>query len=235
VLAPIPALAAALAQASAFAATVPLLPYQATPRIVRAVLALMLAPLLAIASPPPDAGSLSTALIERAAAGAAFGLCAALIASAVTAAGDLIDTALGSPPFLERSAAGGPVARLYQIAFAATLLQSGGLTALIARFARAGASLPPHLLSWHGLGKLAGASFGASLALAGPSLFAQALATLVVGVLARAAPALNGMILGGSLASGSVLLALAVGAIALRPELVEIVRETVGLATSAAR
>ncbi len=224
-------MAGALAEASAFAATAPLLGHQATPRVVRAVLALWLTPLLAIGGPPTSSANLIIVVVERAITGAAFGLGAAIVAGAVIAAGDLIDTALGSPPFLERPAMGGPIARMYQIAFAVTLLQSGGLTALIARLAQAGATLPVHLLGWHGLGALGGASLGASLALAGPALFAQALATIVAGVLARAAPALNGMTFSGSLAPGSVLLALGAGAMTLRAELIALARDTIHFVT----
>jgi flagellar biosynthesis protein FliR len=227
----IAALAGALAEASAFAATVPLLGHQATPRVIRAVLALWLTPLLAIAGPQPEVQNLYIVIVERAITGAAFGLCAAVVANAVIAAGELIDTALGSPPFLERPAMSGPIARVYQIAFAATLLQSGGLTMLIERLAQAGATLPSHLLSWHELVALGGASFGSSLALAGPSLLAQALATIVAGVLARAAPALNGMIFSGSLAPASVLLALAVGAVTLRAQLLELAHGAIRLVT----
>lgn len=222
---------AALAEASAFAATLPLLGHQGTPRVVRAVLALWITPLLAAVGPPPGAANLVVVLVEHAITGAAFGLGAAVVAGAVIAAGELIDTALGSPPFLERAATGGPIARMYQIAFAVTLLQSGGLTALVARLAQAGAALPGHLLSWHGLAALGNVSFEASLALAGPSLLAQALATIAAGMLARAAPALNGMTFSGSLTPCSVLLALAVGATTLRPELLALVRDAIRLAT----
>lgn len=227
----IAALAGALAEASAFAATVPLLGHHATPRVVRAVLALWLMPLLAIVGPQPGATNLVIVVVERAITGAAFGLGAAVVAGAVIAAGELIDTALGSPPFLERPVMGGPVARMYQIAFAVTLLQSGGLNALIVRLAQAGATLPVHLLSWHGLAALGSASLGASLELAGPSLLAQALATIVAGMLARAAPALNGMTFSASLAPGSALLALAAGAMTLRSELLALARDAILLVT----
>ena len=223
--------AGALAEASAFAATLPLLGYQATPRVVRALLALWITPLLAIAEPHPGAANFAVVLVERAITGAAFGLGAAVVAGAVVAAGELIDAALGSPPFLERPATGGPIALMYQIAFAVTLLQSGGLTALVARIAQAGATLPQHVLSWHGLSALGSASLGASLALAGPSLLAQALATIVAGMLARAAPALNGMTFSASLTPASVLLALVLGAMTLRAELLALARDAIRLAT----
>lgn len=229
----IAALAGALARASAFAATVPLLPHQATPRTVRAGLALTLVPLLLIAEPTRvGADAMVPIVIDEGIVGAAFGLSAAVVASAVNAAGDMIDAALGSPAFLERAAAGGPVSRLYQIAFAVVLLQSGGLVTMIERFVRAGAGVPHHLTSGHALVALGGASIAASLSLAGPALFAQALATVVAGMLARAAPQLNGMLLSAPLASGSVLISLALGASILWPELVEIVRQAISLSRS---
>lgn len=206
------ALVRALAESSAFGATVPLLPYGATPRVVRAVLALSLVPLLLVQNDSLQSQSLSEAAINGAAIGAALGLSAGAIAAAVGAAGAMIDGVLGSPPFAERLAAGGPFAHLYQIAFGFVFLQSGGLAVLIARFVRASAQLP-HLHSPSSLAMLARTSFDASLGLAGPSLLAQALATIVTGILARAAPQINGMIFNAPLTGAAVLVALSAGAI----------------------
>lgn len=229
-------LPAAVARAVAFAATVPLMPVGATPRVTRAALALVLIPLLWTAAPYRAlVGEPVRALLYGAMQGAMFGLSAAVIAGAVTAAGDLIDVALGSPPFVERAPSAGPVARVYQLAFALVLLQSGGLTMMIAEFARASSELQHPSLTLHGLTALGSASLRTSLLIAGPSLFAQALATLTAGILSRVAPQIGGVLFSAPLISVSVLFAVTIGSFVLRSELAGVVREIIALLAGLAR
>jgi flagellar biosynthesis protein FliR len=226
-------LSAAVAQAVAFAATVPLMPAGATPRVARAALAFVLIPLLWNVAPwRALVGDPTTALLYGAMSGAVFGLSASVIAGAVGASGDLIDVALGSPPFAERAPTGGPIARVYQLAYALVLLRSGGLTMMIAEFARASSALHP-LLTLHGLAALGSASFRTSLLIAGPSLFAQALATLIAGILSRVAPHIGGLLFSAPLVSVSVLFAVTIGSFVLRSELIDVVRQMIAMLAGA--
>ncbi len=229
-------LTAAVAEATAFATTVPLMPAGATPRTARAALALVLIPLLLSVAPTQSrAGDPVAAMLYGAMVGAMFGLSAAVIANAVTAAGNLIDVALGSPPFGEHAPTGGPVARVYQLAYAVVLLQSGGLTMMIAAFARASSALQHPLLTLHGLAALGGTSFRTSLLIAGPSLFAQALATLIAGILSRVAPQIGGLLFSAPLISVSVLFAATIGSFELRSELTDVVRQVIATLADFAR
>lgn len=227
---PTAGLMAEVAQAAAFAATVPLMPAGATPRVARAALAVVLIPLLWTVLPSRSPmGEPIAAMLEGAIAGATFGLSAAVIAGAVTAAGDLIDVALGSPPFAEHALTGGPIARVYQLVYAIVLLRSGGLVAMIGEFARASSGLHHPLLTVHGLAMLGTASVRTSLLIAGPSLFAQALATIVAGMLSRVAPQIGGLLFSAPLISGSVLIAVTVGAFVLWSNLTDVVRQMINL------
>lgn len=221
-------LAVAVAEALAFAATVPLMPAGATSRIARLCLAVAAISILWNVS-PQHVGEPIVAMLHGAIAGATCGLGAAIIASAVNAAGDLIDVALGSPPFAERASTGGPIARVYQLAYALVLVASGGLTKMIAEFAHASFALQQPLMSMHALATIASASLRTSLLIAGPSLFAQALATLLSGILSRVAPQLGSMLFSAPLVSGSVLLAVTIGAVVLRSELIDVVRQIVAV------
>jgi len=233
---PTAGVAAAVAQAAAFAGTVPLMPAGATPRVARAALAVVLIPLLWSIEPSRShVGEPIAAMLDGAMTGAMFGLSAAVIAGAVTAAGDLIDVALGSPPFAEHAPTGGPIARVYQLAYAVVLLRSGGLLVMIGEFARASAALPHPLLTLHGLAMLASASFRTSLLIAGPSLFAQALATIIAGIFSRVAPQIGGLLFSAPLISGSVLIAVTVGAFVLWSDLTDVVRQMMSLLAGFAR
>ncbi len=223
------ALAAAVAQAAAFTATAPIFPEFAAPRPARVALAIVLTPLLLHNDVAHLTGSPIAAIAQSGVTGAAFGLTASVVAGAVKAAGDLIDTALGSPPFLERAPSTGPIARLYQLAYAFVLLESGGLMTMLGALAHASARLQHPLLGLYGLAVLGSASIGAALTLAGPPLFAQALAALAAGLFARTAPGLGGVLFSTSFTSAFVLLAVAIGAAVLWPELAGIVRDTIGL------
>ena len=233
---PTAGLTAAVAQGVAFATTVPLMPAGATPLVARAALALVLIPLLLSVAPIPSrASDPIAAMLYGAMGGAMFGLSAAVIASAVSAAGNLIDVALGSPPFAERAPTGGPVTRVYQLAYALVLLQSGGLTMMIAAFARASSALQNPVLTLHGLAALGSVSLQTSLLIAGPSLFAKALATLIAGIISRVAPHIGGLLFSAPLISVSVLFAATIGSFVLRSELTDVIRQVVAMVAEFAR
>jgi flagellar biosynthesis protein FliR len=226
------ALASVVAQAASFAATVPLLPGSTTPRIARTALTLVLIPVIWSVTPSPKAGdTLIGAVLGGSIAGSMCGLSASVVACAVSAAGDVIDLALGSPPFIERTPAGGPIARLYQLAYAVVLFQSGGLMMMIAAFAGQSSGFN-HSLTLYGIAALAKASFRSGIMIAGPSLFAQALSTVIVGILSRVAPQIGGILFSAPLISGSVLIAITFGAVTLWSVLTDVVRQIVSFQRS---
>jgi flagellar biosynthesis protein FliR len=219
------ALAGAAAEAIAFSAAAPLLP-GGLPSVVRVCLAISLIPILAQTVQDPQHASAGEALATGAIEGAIFGVSASLVAAAVKGAGGAIDATLGSPPFLAHEGRNGVLERLYELAFAITLLASGGFATLILSFVHADRTLLHKLLDPHEVVALAGLSLREGFVLAGPCLFAQGLATITAGILARVAPALSGVQFGTSLSSTFALLALSVGAGTLVPELAGAVRET---------
>jgi flagellar biosynthesis protein FliR len=99
----------------------------------------------------------------------------------------------------------------------------------------AGGALPHPLLTLNGLAALGSTSFHASFLLAGPMLFAQALATVAAGIVARAAPQVGGALFSGPLVGAAVLCTVTAGAAALWPELAELVRQTVQFAKASAQ
>jgi flagellar biosynthesis protein FliR len=221
-----------VAQAASFAATVPLLPGSNTPRIARMALTLVLIPVIWSVTPSPKAGdTLIGAAVGGSIAGALCGLSASVIASSVSGAADIIDFALGSPPFIERTPAGGPIARLYQLAYAVVLFQSGGLMTMIAAFAGQSSAFHPSL-TLHGIAALARASLRSGIMIAGPSLFAQALSTVVVGIFSRVAPQIGGILFSAPLISGSVLIAVTFGTVTLWSVLTDVVRQIVSVQAS---
>ena len=224
-------LASSAACAVAFAATLPFPPKSVSLRLVRAGLCVALVPLLclkALAFSSPR--SLVAAVIAEAIVGAGLGLAATVVAGAVGAAADLIDAALGSPPFVERAhSSGGPVALLYELAFACVLLQSGGLTTIMCALLEASATLPRAALSPHAIAAIGSASFQAGLRIAGPALFAQALATFASAIFARAAPQLGGVLFAAPLVCVFVLISVAIGSAMLWPQLADVVRQIVSL------
>jgi hypothetical protein len=172
----------------------------------------------------------SPSVVGGACAGAAYGLGASIIAGAVKGAGGAIDTALGSPPFVSVTKAGGPVERLYHLAYALVLFGSGGFAGMIATLDGGGAFVVHRGLALAQVTTLALTSMRECLLLAGPCLFAQALATIATGVVARASPGIGGILFGTQLSSACVLLALSVGATTLGRELLDLVRSTVAIA-----
>jgi flagellar biosynthesis protein FliR len=203
---------AAFARSSAFAASVPLGGSGAVPKAVRAVLALTLTPAIVPYVSVVDRGRFpEAALVADAIVGAAFGLSAALIAAAAASAGSLIDATLASTAVIGREAVfgsgGGPIARLYSLAFAAAFFGSGAMTHLCERFVMASsdAAIAPTL---QGAIELVRACCDASIGLAAPAIVAQLLGTIVAAASARAAPRINGLMLSSPLVTALALLSL---------------------------
>lgn len=197
-------------------------------RVVRAGLALVLIPILLTARESRPAGTFE-AIASGAFIGAAFGLSATVASGAVTAAGSLIDAGLMWAPLADRAAAGGAIAYLYQVAFSLVFLQSGGFNAVVNVFARASSHLPLHIATLSGILSLGGAALKESLILAAPALLAQMLASLFAGLLARAAPHINGILMSAPLICASVGLALLAGSSALFMHCTAMVRELVAM------
>ena len=222
-------LAAATAEAMSFTATAPLMP-EGVPPMVRATLAIVMIPLLA---PLLIAHGEHHAVFAGACTGAAYGLGASIIAGSVKGAARAVDTMLGSPPFVSMTKTDGPVERLYLLAYAVVLFGSGGFTAMIATLAGAHPVTAHQTLGVARVTMLMIISMRECLELAGPCLFAQALATVITGLMARASPALGGVLFGAQLSGASVVFTLAIGAVSLRHELVDVVRSTVVVARHA--
>gem|GEM_PF-4695983 len=205
-----PAFAFAVAEAGAFAATVPF-PGAGAVRIARAGLACALIPLLTLTASGSTTPALEAA-IGGGTTGAAFGLAASMALSAAGAAGSLISTALAWSPLPDREMAGAGLGFLYQLAFATVLFGSGGLNAMVLTLAKANGALPHGLLTIGGIAGLARLATRDALVLAAPALFAQFTATLFAGVAARAAPQIGGLLMTSPLVSVSVGIALVAGA-----------------------
>jgi flagellar biosynthesis protein FliR len=212
---------AAFARSSAFSATVPLGGSGSVPRALRAVLALSLTPaVVPHISTLHGAGFTDTAFngasfvgaafAAEALIGAAFGLSAAVIAAAASSAGSFIDAMLASSAVTGNEGAfgnGGPVGRLYSLAFGAAFFNCGAMTHLCERFVTASsqASIAPTL---HGAVELVRACCDASIGLAAPAIVAQVLGTIVAAASARAAPRVNGSMLSSPLVTALVLVSL---------------------------
>lgn len=208
-------------------ATAPVLP-EGVPTIVRAGVTIAIIPMLVQSTAHSPFASAS--FVGGACVGAAYGLGASIIAGAVKGAGGAIDSALASPPFVSVTKAGGPVERLYHLAYGLVLFGSGGFAGMIATL-EGGAGFVVHRgLAVAQVTTLAVTSMRECLMLAGPCLFAQALATIATGLVARASPGIGGVLFGTQLSSACVLLALAVGATTLGRELLDLVRATLSIA-----
>jgi type III secretory pathway component EscT len=198
------AFAIALAASVTFAATVPLASESAVPSIVRLTLALAMTPLCA-AHPVSEPHS-NIELIEQACVaasiGATLGLSASIVAAAAGAAGSLIDHALagGLSGGQEGGDGTGPFALLLPLGFSYALCSVGALDRLMVGVAMLGSTLAVQM-SAGGVVGLARFACETAAALALPPLFANALATMVSGIVARVVPRSSGMLLVPALGS----------------------------------
>ena len=209
------ALVSAFARTSAFAATAPVAGSGAVPRVVRGALALALVPSVAARLDRGTADDLVfIAWLREAAIGASFGLAAAIVAAAASAAGSLVDSALAVRPTGRETIFGeteGPFGRIFSLAFAVMFFSTGAMTRVCERFVLVSSSTT-FALSLHGAVALVRASVESSLDIAAPAIAAQVVATIVAAIAARAAPRVNGLFLASPLASAMVLAAVLSGA-----------------------
>lgn len=211
------ALALAFARTAAFAAAMPLGRTRAVPFIIRAVVALSLAPLTAAARPVDVSGlhdwtSLASAMAGGALQGAAVGLCATIAAGSVAAAAALYDSALASQPSMLRDVFGesGPVGSIGACAFG--WLFFGGP---FGRLVEVCADSHVRTIGAGAVAALASACLQTALAVAAPALAAQTFAAVSAAGIARMAPRVNGMFLAAPIAAMLVIAALVAGGGAL--------------------
>lgn len=201
--------AVAFAGAAAFAATVPLGAARHVPSIVRAGLALSIAP-LAAAHASASGATMSDVGLQAciaAASGASVGIGASIIAGAAGSAGTLVDRALSAGPGNAGDVGPqgvGPFGLLLPLVFANVMCSSGALAWLMGGLSTL-SDLQLHVTG-EAVASLAGAAFESAAVLAAPPLFAHALATLVAGIAARVAPRINGTLLAPALGSPFALL-----------------------------
>lgn len=207
------ALALGFARTAAFAAAMPLGRTRAVPRIVRVVLALCLAPIVATAhnsdaSVLRDWSALAGAALAAAFQGAAVGLCATIAAGAAAAAGGLIDAALASQLGPARDVFGesGPVGLVCTSAFGWFFF--GGAFVELAGVC---VNAEYKTISVTAVAALASACVRTALAAAGPAIIAQAFAAVVAACIARMAPRVNGMFLGAPIGTTLVIVSLIAG------------------------
>lgn len=176
----------------------------AIPSPVKGALALALAVTvyghIAPGLPNPTAGFILVTAVTEVAIGAALGFLVQLLFSAVQVAGDLLDVTGGfslqpayDPLQMNQS---GTIGRLHFQLASTLLFTSGGHLMLVRGFVESykglplGAALPTAQLS-HDLIQAFGMMFLAALQIAGPLIAVLLLADIALGLLSRAAPALN--------------------------------------------
>lgn len=228
------ALALGFARTAAFAAAMPLGRTRAVPNVVRAVLALVLAPIAAVAKPVNVSGlhdwtALASALAGSALQGAAVGLCATIAAGSVAAAGALFDSALASQPSTLRDVFGdsGPIGSICTSAFG-WIFFAGPFAKLVGLCVAADV----RTISVSTVASLASACVQTAVSMAGPALAAQAFAAVSAAGIARMAPRVNGMFLGAPIAAVLVIASLIAGGGALLYALADIAWHSAGAAGS---
>ncbi len=197
------------ARAAAWLVIAPPFSSKVVPGPVKALLSVALAmPLLGrtdLTLPGTDTASLITALLWQVLTGAALGFLCYLVFAAVQMAGDIIDVSGGFSlgffydPLMQSGNA--VMGRLYQMTALTLLLASGGYLVVLQGFLASYKLVP--LNGGISIGSydevLTGAASGLLLAtaqIAGPILAVLLLADIGLGLLTRAAPALNAFSLG---------------------------------------
>ncbi|MGI5169920.1 flagellar biosynthetic protein FliR [Spirillospora sp. CA-253888] len=196
-------------RAAAWLVVCPPFSSKAIPAPVKALLsvaiALPLTPTLAGQVPALTAGAVLTAAVEQVAAGVALGFVTSLVFAAIQAAGDLLDLLGG----FSLAAAFDPLSqstnsvfgRFYHLLATTLLLVSGGYQLVIRGFTSSYRLLPLQgTLSLETLAELLTGGiahmFVAALQIAGPIIAVLFCADVALGLLSRAAPALNVFALG---------------------------------------
>ena len=193
----------ALARTAAFVLVTPPFNTRAVPTQARVSLALALAlpltPPLASGAPALVSGELVVRLIVQLATGLALGFLVLVALSAVQAAGDLLDLVGGfnssialDPLMLTQTSVFG---RLHQFVAVAVLFATDGHLMVVQGLSRSLQAMPDPRVSWDALaqalvGDVAGMVTGA-LQIAAPVVAAMLVADVSLGLLTRAAPALN--------------------------------------------
>ncbi len=185
-----------------------------------AVLALLITPRMAGTLPDVDTASLIMGIVYQAVMGVALGFIIMVLFSAVQAAGQLIDfsAALSSAavfdPLTQSSAA--PMGRMYQMLATLLLFSSGGYLLFIGGLLRSFEAAP---MSGFDVGRTSAVLtdglvnfFVAALQIGLPVLAALFMAELLLGLLAKAAPQMNLLVVGFGVKS---LVLLGLGALAL--------------------
>ncbi|HEV2908545.1 MAG TPA: flagellar biosynthetic protein FliR [Candidatus Eremiobacteraceae bacterium] len=227
----------ALAGSTAFAAVLPLAGARHVPGIVRAALALSIAPLAADSATIDTAwaatgGGVTIPACIAAATGTSVGLTASIIAGSAASAGALFDQALAGGPASSNDASqqgSGPFSVLLPLVAANAWCGSGALGWLVAGFAGHFTALAVHATAAGAVDAIRTA-FHLTLALALPPVFAHAVATLIAGLASRVAPRVNGMLLTPAIASPLALIVAIVGV----PATFALMRHMVAIAAHAA-
>jgi flagellar biosynthesis protein FliR len=193
----------ALARTAGFVLVTPPFNTRSVPVQARVGLAVALSlPLvgsLQASAPALDSTGLLLQLIVQAATGLALGFLVLAAVAAVQAAGDLLDTVGGftismamDPLMLVQTSVLG---RLHQITAATLLFVTDGHLMIVHGLTRSIVVLPEGLTSWGEVARSASAAVGSlvlgAMQIAAPVVAAMLIADIALGLLTRAAPALN--------------------------------------------
>lgn len=197
-----------------------------------AVLALLVTPRLALTVGEVDTAMLLGGVVYQAAMGIALGFIVMLLFSSVQAAGHLIDfsSALSSASVFDPFAQAGlsPMARIYQMLATLLLFTSGGYLLFIGGLLRSFDAAPMSGFRIDKIGQVLteglGNFFVAAIQIGLPLLAALFMAELLLGLLAKAAPQMNMLVLGFGTKS-LILLGFGGLALALLPRAVETIVE----------
>lgn len=229
--------ALALVRASAWVFVLPIFGARVVPVVVKvglaATLAVAAAPRLAEASLPVETGAFVGALVFQAVIGLLLGLFTMLLFSAIPTAGSLIDLFAGYSlatvldPLSETQIS--VFGRFYQVLGTTLLFATNAHLVLIGGFLRSFDVVPVDELDLVRIGERLVGNLGellvAALEIAGPVLACLFLAELTLGLLARAAPALNVFALAFPVRVLVALLVVALALPLLTPALDNLVRE----------
>jgi flagellar biosynthesis protein FliR len=193
----------ALARTAGFVLVTPPFSTRAVPVQVRvgvaAALALSVAGLLQRGAPALDSGALLVGMVLQAATGLALGYLVLAAVAAMQAAGDLLDTVGGfsvsmalDPLLLAQTSVLG---RLHQLTAVTLLFVTDGHLMIVHGLTRSVDLMPGPMTSWPEAARSATAAVGtlmlAALQIAAPIVAAMLVTDVALGLLTRAAPALN--------------------------------------------
>ncbi|HEY6795701.1 MAG TPA: flagellar biosynthetic protein FliR [Kineosporiaceae bacterium] len=162
-------------------------------------LALPVAGLLRTSAPALDSGALLVGIVLQAATGLALGFLVMAAVSAIQAAGDLLDAVGGfsvsmalDPLLLAQTSVLG---RLHQITALTLLFVTDGHLMIVHGLTRSVALMPAGMTTWGEAARSASAAVGTlmlgALQIAAPVVAAMLATDIALGLLTRAAPALN--------------------------------------------